>query len=226
MEKQQSNETLGNTSQLPPFSVSTEPQDMSTIELRLGEQVIRNPKAEMFNRKASDPKNKPYEVLKALELQQGQKVADIGAGGGYFSLQFAEIVGADGRVFAVDTNPQFLDFIKKTAKEKGLGNVVTILTEKDKPTLLGENLNLIFMRNVCHHLANRAEYFKKLKDALKPEGKIAIIEYRRDKGFSFHRLFGHYVQKEKIIKEMEQAGYQLEKDLDFLPEQSFTVFHA
>jgi arsenite methyltransferase len=199
---------------------------MSIIELRLGEQVIRNPKAEMFNSKASDAKNKPYEVLKALELQQGQKVADIGAGGGYFALQFAEIVGADGQVFAVDTNPNFLEFIQNSAKEKGLVNVETVLATKDSVALPEKNLSLIFMRNVCHHLANRAEYFKKLKDALKPEGRIAIIEYRRDKGFSFHRLFGHFVPKEKIIKEMEQAGYQLEKDLDFLPEQSFTVFHV
>jgi arsenite methyltransferase len=187
---------------------------------------MKNLKAEMFNKKASDPKNKPDLILKVLRLQHGQKIADIGAGGGYFSLQFAEAVGTDGRVFAVDTNPKFLDFIKKTAKEKGSNNVVTVLAEKDNPTLLGNNLNLIFMRNVCHHLANRAEYFKELKNALKPEGRIAIIEYRCVNGFSFHRLFGHYVPKEKIIKEMEQAGYQLEKDLDFLPEQSFTVFHV
>jgi arsenite methyltransferase len=192
----------------------------------IGLENMKNLKAEMFNKKASDPKNKPNLILEVLALQHGQKIGDIGAGGGYFSLQFAEAVGTEGRVFAVDTNPQFLDFIKKTAKEKGLDNVVTILTERDKPSLLGENLDLVFMRNVCHHLADRAEYFKKLKQALKPEGRIAIIEYRRDKGFSFHRLFGHYVPKEKIIKEMEQAGYQLEKDLDFLPEQYFTVFHA
>jgi arsenite methyltransferase len=188
--------------------------------------MMKNLKAEMFNKKASNPKNKPNLILEALRLQHGQKIADIGAGGGYFSLQFAEAVGTGGQVFAVDTNPQFLDFIKKTAKEKGLNNVVTILTEKDKPTLQGENLNLIFMRNVCHHLAKRTEYFKKLKHALKPEGRIVIIEYRGGQGFSFHRLFGHYVPKEKVIKEMEEVGYQLEKDFDFLPEQSFTVFHV
>jgi arsenite methyltransferase len=59
---------------------------------------VRNLKAEMFNREASDPKNKPDDILNVLELQPGQKVADIGAGGGYFSLRFAEIVGKSGRV--------------------------------------------------------------------------------------------------------------------------------
>ncbi|MBT0159955.1 hypothetical protein G4O51_08215 [Candidatus Bathyarchaeota archaeon A05DMB-2] len=82
------------------------------------------------------------------------------------------------------------------------------------------------MRNVCHHLPKRPKYFKSLKSALKPEGRIAIIEYKKARGFSFHKIFGHYVPKEKIIKEMEEAGYQLEKDWAFLPKQSFTMFHV
>jgi len=186
---------------------------------------LRNLKAEIFNRKASDPKNKPDEILEALALQQGQMVADIGAGGGYFSLRFAEAVGKNGRVFGVDTNPNFLEFIKNSAKEKGLNNIEVILAMEDNPTLPEQSMDLIFMRNVCHHLSNRVEYFKKLKDALKPEGRIAIIEYRASGGrFSFHRKFGHYVPKETIIAEMKDAGYRLEKDLDFLPEQSFIIF--
>ncbi len=189
-------------------------------------RIIRNPKAEMFNNKASDLKNKPEEILKALELQHGQKIADTGVGGGYFALRFAKIVGTNGRVFAVDTDPTFLDFVKEKAKEKGLVNIETILTTKDAVALPEKSIDLIFMRNVCHHLANRPEYFKKLKTALKPEGRIAIIEYRKVRGFSFHKLFGHYVPKEKIIKGMEEAGYQLEKDLDFLLEQSFMIFHV
>jgi ubiquinone/menaquinone biosynthesis C-methylase UbiE len=178
----------------------------------------------MFNSKASDPKNEPDEVLKALGLQKGEKIADIGAGGGYYALRFAEVVGTEGQVFAVDTNLMFLEFIQHRAKEKGLSNVETILATKESANLLGKSLDLIFMRNVCHHLAKRAEYFRGLKDALGTEGRIAIIEYRGGKRFSFHRLFGHYVPQERIIREMEEAGYQVEKTVDFLPEQSFAVF--
>ena len=183
-----------------------------------------NTKAEMFNNKAASSKSKPDEVLKALELQRGQKVADIGDGGGYFTLRFAEIVGADGRVFAVDVTQDFLDFIQNSAKEKGLSNVETVLAAKDGANLPEKSFDLIFIRNASHHLPERPEYFKKLKAALKPQGRIAVVEYRGS-GFSFHGLFGHYVPKEKIIEEMEQAGFQLEKDLSFLPEQSFTIFH-
>jgi ubiquinone/menaquinone biosynthesis C-methylase UbiE len=186
--------------------------------------MTRNPKAEMFNRKASDPTNKPDEVLKALGLQQGQKVADIGVGGGYFALRFAETVGIEGQLLAVDINQNFLEFVQNSAKEKGLVNVKTVLTSESNATLPEKYLDLIFMRNVCHHLTNRIEYFAQLRSALKTDGRVAIIEYRGGRLFSFHRLFRHYVPKETITKEMEEAGYRLEKDLDFLPEQSFTVF--
>ena len=128
-----------------------------------------NGKARMLNKKASDPKNKPHWVLDRLALQSGIIVADIGAGGGYFSLRFAEAVGKDGVVFAVDTNSGFLKFIKERAKEKGLDNVKTVLTSEDDLSL-PENVDLIFMRNVCHHIPNRINYFIELKKSFEREG--------------------------------------------------------
>ena len=90
---------------------------------------------------------------------------------------------------------------------------------------LSESVDLVFMRNVCHHIPNRVEYFRKLENSLKPDGRVAIIEYKRGGGlFSFRRMFGHYVPKEIIVEEMNKARYQLEKAFDFLPEQSFTIF--
>lgn len=183
-----------------------------------------NFKAKMFNRKASDPKNKPDQILETLALQAGQNIADIGAGGGYFSLRFAGAVGEKGRVFAVDTNPELLEFTRDSAKEKGLANVETVLVTEDSLTLPEKSLDLVFMRNATHHMPNRVGYFGKLKALLKPEGRIAIIEYRRGGRFSFRRMFGHYVPREIIIGEMGEAGYRLEEDLDFLSEQSFTIF--
>ena len=185
---------------------------------------MKNSKVKMFNKKASDPRNKPDQILEALELRQEQNIADIGAGGGYFSLRFADVVGRGGKVYAIDTNPEFLEFIRKSAAEKGLNNVKTILATEDKLILPQKSLDLIFMRNVYHHLPNRVEYFKNLTGILKPRGKIVIIEYKRGGLFSFHRIFRHYVPRETIVKEMDEAGYQLKENFDFLPEQSFTVF--
>jgi len=86
-------------------------------------------------------------------------------------------VGDEGKVYAIETNPEFLQFIKSNAKEKGLNNIVTILT-KNKLDLPESSLDFVFMRNVTHHIPNRAEYFKNLKRFLKPDGKVVIIEYK------------------------------------------------
>lgn len=180
-------------------------------------------KAQLFNKKASDPRNKADEIIEAIGLKSGQNIADIGSGGGYFSLRFAEIIGTTGKVYAVDTNTDFLKFINDRAKEKGLNNIITLLIE-DKLTLPEKSLDYIFMRNVTHHLPNRVEYFKNLKKFLRQDGRIIIIEYKKGKIFSFHGLFGHYVSKETIIREMKDAGYLLEKEFDFLPEQHFTMY--
>ena len=185
---------------------------------------MKNRKAKMFNRKASDPKSKPDQILEILALQPEQNIADIGAGGGYFSLRFADAVGREGKVYAVDTNPEFLEFIRNSVMEKGLNNVETVLAAEDKLILPERSLDFIFVRNTYHHLPNRVEYFRNLKALLKPGGKIVIIEYKRGGLFSFHRIFGHYVIKEIIVEEMEEAGYRLEKSFDFLPKQSFTIY--
>ena len=184
---------------------------------------MANFRAELFNKKASHPKNKPDQIIKTIGLKRGQSIADIGAGGGYFSLRFAEIVGDEGKVYAVDTNPEFLQVIKSSAKKKGLNNIVTILI-KDTLDLPENSLDFVFMRNVTHHILNRIEHFKNLTRFLKADGKVIIIEYKKGKFFTFRGLFGHDVPKETIMREMKEAGYTLEKDFDFLAEQHFTIY--
>ena len=178
--------------------------------------------ARMFNRRASDPRYKPDRILETLALQRGEIVADIGSGGGYFSLRFANAIGQEGKVYAVDTNPKMLEFVRQRANEKGMYNVVTLLVKGDDLPLPEKALNLVFMRNVCHHLPNRVEYFQKIKKSLKPEGRIAIIEYRRSG--VLRGLFRHYVPQEIILDEASEAGYKTKESFDFLPDQSFTIF--
>ena len=188
------------------------------------EVKMENRQVERFNKKASDSKNKPDNIIKTISLKPGQSIADIGAGGGYFSLRFAEIVGKSGRVYAVDTNQKFIEFISKTAKEKRLSNIYPILATEDKLDLSEKSLDAIFMRNVTHHLSNRTQYFRKFKQFLKPDGKIIIIDYKPSKSFSFSGMFGHHVAKDTILQEMTDAGYVLEQDFGFLPQQHFTLY--
>ncbi|MBN2518627.1 MAG: class I SAM-dependent methyltransferase [Candidatus Altiarchaeota archaeon] len=182
-------------------------------------------KAEMFNEKAASSKSRPDEILKILKLEPGQKIADIGSGGGYFALRFAEAVGERGRVYAADTNPEFLEFVKSLAQERSLGNIETILVTGGLSLPEG-SLDLIFMRNLYHHLSDRITYFRRLRDFLRPSGRVAVIEYEPHTGnfFSFRRLFGHSTPREVIIGVLKGAGYKLVQDYDILPEQHFLVF--
>jgi len=184
---------------------------------------MRNLKGRMFNKKASDPRNKPNQIIETIGLKSSQVIVDIGSGGGYFTLRFAEIVGEEGKVYAVDTDEKLLEFVNNNAKQKGLNNIIMVLA-KDKLELPEESLDFVFMRNVTHHISNRVSYFKNLKKFLKPYGKVVIIEYKKGKPFTFRGMFGHYVSKETIVQEMEEAGYVLEKEFDFLPEQHFTIY--
>jgi ubiquinone/menaquinone biosynthesis C-methylase UbiE len=178
----------------------------------------------MYNRKAASPASKPEQILENLDLQPGQKVADIGSGGGYYALRFAQTVGNEGHVYAVDTNPDFLKNLRQEARERRLDNITTILVTDGAPGLLTHRLDLVFMRNVHHHLPNRIEYFKKLREVLKPDGQVAIIEHD-GKGFlNLFRLFGLFTSQETIVEEMTAAGFQAIRHPDILSKQSFTIF--
>jgi arsenite methyltransferase len=180
----------------------------------------------MFNKKAASSKSKPDEVLKALDIKPGQKIADIGSGGGYFSLRFAEAVGRAGQIYAIDTKDEYLDLIRSQSSTKALDNIKLANISKKETRLPDNFFDLIFFRNSYHHLENRVELMKDYRKKLKANGRIAIIEYLPGKGgiFSFRRIFGHNVPKEKIIYELEQAGFKTTEEYTFLPEQSFTVY--
>jgi len=186
---------------------------------------MRENRAQMFNKKADKPKYKAEKIIEKLALKPGQIIADIGPGGGYFTYKFASIVEKEGTVYAVDTNEEFLEFIKKQAKEKGLDNIITVHSAPEQPDLPKNTFDYIFMRNMTHHVSNRIVFFKELKKALKSDGKVVIIEYDDGGGFfSFHKLHRHFVSKQTLIDEMKEAGYKIHKSFDFLTEQSFTIF--
>lgn len=183
-----------------------------------------NLKAEMFNRKASNPKNKPLEIIEILSVKGGDKILDIGSGGGYYSLLFAEKIGKNGIVYASDTNEKFLEYIEETAASREITNIKTVYISEGIPNVAVGTIDLVFMRNVYHHLKDRVEYFSEIKKLLKPNGRIAIIDYIENRGFSFHRMMGHSASKETMVEDLEKSGFRLMKDANILPEQNFLIF--
>jgi ubiquinone/menaquinone biosynthesis C-methylase UbiE len=161
-------------------------------------------------------------VIQSLQIRPGDRIADIGSGSGYFVFALAKAVGADGKVYAVDVDAAMNQLVAERAKEEGTANVEVILAKSDDPTLPSTGVDLIFSSNTYHHIDNRISYLANLRKYLRPNGRIAIIEFDR-RGW-FQGIWKHYTPSESIKREMEQAGYSLQQEFNFLDRQSFLIF--
>jgi len=170
-----------------------------------------------------DSWQQPEKVIRELGIQPGQRVADIGAGGGYFTFRLADAVGATGKVYAVDIDAGMTAYLEQRAAKDGYRNIDVVMAEPDDPRLPEDSVNLIFICDTYHHLEDRTAYFARAKRYLRPGGRVAIIDHSGKAGL-FVRIFGHYTRSEVIRSEMEAAGYTLQHEYDFLPSQNFLVF--
>jgi ubiquinone/menaquinone biosynthesis C-methylase UbiE len=164
----------------------------------------------------------PEAVIHSLSIQPGSSVADLGAGGGYFTFRLADAVGPSGKVYAVDVDKDSLDYIARRAQEQGYTNVEVILAKYDDPLLPEGGVDLIFTCNTYHHLENRTDYFASAARYLRPGGRVAVIDLNGNSWF--HKFFGHWTAKEASRSEMEAAGYSLTNDFTFLSRQNFQIF--
>ncbi len=184
--------------------------------------MFENYRVEMLNKEAKSPKNKSFEIIKNLDIKEGDIIADLGSGGGYFTFEFSNEVGVNGKVYSIDTNQKSLEYIESNANKRNIHNIKIVYTNENE-LFLQEKVDIIFLRNVFHHLPEHNEYFRNIRQFLKKDGKIIIIEHKK-KGFSFVSIFGHNTPEEVIIDTMVNAGFILYKKFDFLPSQSFTIF--
>ena len=182
--------------------------------------------ADQWAKEFDDPKRdewqKPHQVIEALALKPGAVIADIGSGTGYFAVRFAHMV-PQGRVYGVDTEPDMVKYLAERAKHMGLQNVFSIAGAPDDPRL-PEKVDLIFMVDVFHHIDHRDLYFRRLRDVLKPGGRIAIIDFRADSPHGPPREMR--LTPGAVQAELAAAGYVLADRHDFLPYQFFMVFRV
>lgn len=177
-----------------------------------------------FNKLAKSEEKESGDIIPYLELKGGEHIADLGAGGGYFSFKLAKAVGESGKIYAVDINPESIAYIKRNAADKGITNIETVLAEFDNSMLKSASVDIVFLRNAYHDFVNRVPYFTRLKAVLKPSGRIVIIDYDPSKLSFFRRMFGHAIEEKTIIDEMNSAGYVRVKNYTVLKQQSFNVF--
>ncbi len=165
---------------------------------------------------------KPEAVIEALGLKADAKVADIGAGTGYFAIRLARAVPA-GTVYAVDLEPRMVAYLAERARALGLANMKSLQGAAGSPNL-PEPVDLVLLVNVYHHLDARSAYFNKLAASLKPGGRIAIIDQneKAERGPPRHMR----VSVRTIEEEMALAGFVRTAKHEFLPFQNFLVFES
>ncbi|WP_455242340.1 class I SAM-dependent methyltransferase [Petrachloros mirabilis] len=179
-----------------------------------------------LDRPERDVDQKPDEVVSVLALKPGMHVADLGSGSGYFTKRFVQAVTETGMVYAIDVEPQALEFIRGLLdRARQPYTVEFIRAEADDPNLPVQSVDLVFVCNTYHHLEDRPMYFRNLRTALKPGGRIAIVDFYHDDrsgelGFSKQ----HLVPRDTVLREMSEAGYRLVREHDFLPKQYFMEF--
>jgi len=176
--------------------------------------------AQVFDDPKRDATQKPHEVIQALALKPDAVIADIGSGTGYFSVRLAHAV-PKGRVYGADIEPDMVRYLAERVKREHLGNVSSVAAAPDDPRL-PEKVDLIVMVDVFHHIADRARYLTKLRDALRPGGRIAIIDFRLDSPVGPPK--SARIALGRVKSELNGAGFALLQEHSFLPNQYFLVF--
>ena len=155
------------------------------------------------------------EVIGKLQLKPGTVLADLGAGSGSFSLPFAGAVGPTGKVYAVEVDEMMLEHIRRKAGDQRVTNIETVLGKFSDPALPAANVDVAFLHDVLHHIADRTGYLKQVPRYLKPGGRIAIIE--------FHPHASPHRDQPGLLVSKEQAQALL-NGVGFIPAEEFPLF--
>lgn len=170
-----------------------------------------------------DAWQKPEQVMDVLGIGEGSVVADVGAGGGWFTVRLARRVGPNGRVYAQDVQPQMLDSISRRVAREGFANVRYIRGEQRDPKLPSGALDAVLMVDTYHEFENPVALLEGVRAALKPGGRVGIVDFRSDGGGPGPD-FSERVREERVIEQAAEAGLKLLARETFLEFQYFLIF--
>src|SRR5439155_1736247 len=158
----------------------------------------------VFDDPARDAYQKPREVVRALRIRPGMRVADVGAGTGYFSRYLSAAVGAAGTVLAVDTEPELVRYLRERAEKEKTDNLVPILASPDNPRLPRGTVDLVLLVDTFHHIDHRVAYFGSLRRTLAAGGRVAVVDWQKRETPVGPEL-EHRLAREQVVAEM-RAG--------------------
>jgi ubiquinone/menaquinone biosynthesis C-methylase UbiE len=185
-------------------------------------QVMGHTGAGWLERPNREVEEQPSKIVSILHLKPDDVVADIGAGTGYLSFPIAQLL-TKGKVLAVDIQPEMLDIIEFFKKEKNITNVEPVLATLTHPNLPDASVNLALMVDAYHELEYPQEVMQGIVKALKPGGRVVLVEYRGENPFIMIKRL-HKMTQKQVRQEMQAVGLVYRETKNLLPQQHLMVF--
>jgi len=195
----------------------------------INKPYVVDPDVVRWNRSFESERREVYvkrdAIVAAAGVKPGMTVADIGAGTGLFTMLFAEAVKPGGNVVAVDISPAFVNYIQETAKKRRVKNVSAVVANGTDVGLPDASIDLAYLSDVYHHFEHPAETLASIRKALKPGGRMLVIDYERIPGKTPKARIEHVrIDKQQAISEIEAAGFKLLEQKKLLRENYYLVF--
>ena len=179
--------------------------------------------ADWLTRPEREQEEQPDQALHDIGIAKGSTVADIGAGSGAITWRLAERVGPKGKVYANDIQPRMLELLRQNMAARKITNVETVLGAGDDPRLPPASLDLELLIDVYHEFSHPQEMLRHLRESLKPDGRLVLLEYRAEDPAVRIRP-EHKMTVAMVKAEVEPEGFRLDKTIETLPEQHIIIF--
>jgi ubiquinone/menaquinone biosynthesis C-methylase UbiE len=179
--------------------------------------------ADWLERPEREREERPELAVKLLDIRPGMIIADIGAGSGYFTRRLARRTGPAGKVYAVDIQPAMIELLGRNAAREGLTNIIPVLGAEADPRLPPASIDLMLLVDVYHEFARPQAMLRQMRQALKPGGRLVLLEYRKEDPDVPIR-YEHKMSVKEVRAELEAEGFRFEKLRGELPRQHLLIF--
>ena len=176
-----------------------------------------------LDRPEREAEEAPDQALDVLGIRAGMVVADVGAGTGYMSLRMARRVGPTGKVYANDLQPEMLQKLRAKSQREKLSNVETVQGTESDPKLPPNTMDLVLLVDVYHEFSQPQAMLDKIRESLKPDGRLVLLEYRKEDPKVPIRP-EHKMSVAEVKTEVEAEGYKLDQVIEKLPRQHIIIF--